>query len=87
MILHTLVPGFSRRCTHSVVAGKDAHSVSTGIVSKRESRQSLELHFGISDERLRQELMEVAQLLKTSDREQSRVRFKNESESHQVAPI
>jgi transcriptional regulator with XRE-family HTH domain len=36
------------------------------LVTKRESRQLLELYFGISDERLRRKVMEVAQLLKTS---------------------
>jgi transcriptional regulator with XRE-family HTH domain len=39
------------------------------LVTKRESRQLLELYFGISDERLRRKLMEVAQLLKTTDAE------------------
>jgi len=37
------------------------------LVTKRESRQLLELYFGITDERLRRKLMEVAQLLKTTD--------------------
>jgi len=37
------------------------------LVTKRESRQLLELYFGIADERLRRKLMEVAQLLKTTD--------------------
>jgi hypothetical protein len=36
------------------------------LVTKRESRQLLELYFGIADERLRRKLMEVAQLLKTT---------------------
>ena len=39
------------------------------LVTKRESRQLLELYFGITDERLRRKLMEVAQLLKTTDME------------------
>lgn len=39
------------------------------LVTKRESRQLLELYFGIADERLRRKLMEVAQLLKTTDTE------------------
>ncbi|WP_244608428.1 hypothetical protein [Bradyrhizobium algeriense] len=39
------------------------------LVTKRESRQLLELYFGIADERLRRKLMEVAQLLKTTDAE------------------
>ncbi|WKA26306.1 XRE family transcriptional regulator [Bradyrhizobium roseum] len=39
------------------------------LVMKRESRQLLELYFGIADERLRRKLMEVAQLLKTADPE------------------
>jgi transcriptional regulator with XRE-family HTH domain len=39
------------------------------LVTKRESRQLLELYFGIPDERLRRKVMEVAQLLKTSDGE------------------
>jgi transcriptional regulator with XRE-family HTH domain len=37
------------------------------LVTKRESRQLLELYFGIADERLRRKVMEVAQLLKTTD--------------------
>jgi transcriptional regulator with XRE-family HTH domain len=37
------------------------------LVTKRESRQLLELYFGIADERLRRKLMEVAQLLKTTE--------------------
>ena len=41
----------------------------TELVTKRESRQLLELYFGISDERLRRKLMEVAQLLTTTDAE------------------
>jgi transcriptional regulator with XRE-family HTH domain len=39
------------------------------LVTKRESRQLLELYFGISDERLRRKVMEVAQLLKATDAE------------------
>jgi transcriptional regulator with XRE-family HTH domain len=39
----------------------------TELVTKRESRQLLELYFGISDERLRRKLMEVAQLLTATD--------------------
>lgn len=39
------------------------------LVTKRESRQLLELYFGIADERLRRKLMEVAQLLKTTEAE------------------
>ena len=39
------------------------------LVTKRESRQLLELYFGITDERLRRKVMEVAQLLKTTDAE------------------
>jgi transcriptional regulator with XRE-family HTH domain len=39
------------------------------LVTKRESRQLLELYFGIADERLRRKVMEVAQLLKTTDAE------------------
>ena len=41
----------------------------TELVTKRESRQLLELYFGISDERLRRKLMAVAQLLTTTDPE------------------
>jgi transcriptional regulator with XRE-family HTH domain len=37
------------------------------LVTKRESRQLLELYFGIPDERLRRKVLEVAQLLKTID--------------------
>jgi hypothetical protein len=39
------------------------------FVTKRESRELLELYFGIADERLRRKVMEVAQLLKTTDEE------------------
>ena len=39
------------------------------LVTKPESRQLLELYFGIADERLRRKVMEVAQLLKTTDAE------------------
>jgi transcriptional regulator with XRE-family HTH domain len=39
------------------------------LVTKRESRQLLELYFAIPDERLRRKVMEVAQLLKTSGAE------------------
>jgi transcriptional regulator with XRE-family HTH domain len=39
------------------------------LVTKRESRQLLELYFGITDERLRRKLMEVAQVLKATDAE------------------
>ncbi|CCE06245.1 putative Transcriptional regulator, XRE family [Bradyrhizobium sp. STM 3843] len=39
------------------------------LVTKRESRQLLELYFGITDERLRRKVMEVAQLLKATDTE------------------
>jgi hypothetical protein len=39
------------------------------LVTKRESRQLLELYFGIPDERLRRKVLEVAQLLKTTDPE------------------
>ena len=39
------------------------------LVTKRESRQLLELYFGIADERLRRKVLEVAQLLKTTDPE------------------
>jgi transcriptional regulator with XRE-family HTH domain len=35
------------------------------LVTKRESRELLELYFGIGDERLRRKVMEVAQLFKT----------------------
>jgi transcriptional regulator with XRE-family HTH domain len=35
------------------------------LVTKRESRQLLELYFAISDERLRRKVLEVAQLLNT----------------------
>jgi CHASE1-domain containing sensor protein len=42
---------------------------SVPAITKRESRQLLELYFGIADERLRRKLMEVAQLLKTTDTE------------------
>ena len=51
------------------VASPGAESVikaSSELVTKRESRQLLELYFGITDERLRRKLMEVAQLLKTT---------------------
>jgi transcriptional regulator with XRE-family HTH domain len=37
------------------------------LVTRRESRQLLELYFGIPDERLRRKVLEVAQLLKTTD--------------------
>jgi len=37
------------------------------LVNRRESRQLLELYFGIADERLRRKVMEVAQLLRTRD--------------------
>jgi len=37
------------------------------LVGKRESRQLLELYFGIPDERLRRKVLEVAQLLRTRD--------------------
>jgi transcriptional regulator with XRE-family HTH domain len=37
------------------------------LITKRESRQLIELYFGITDERLRRKVMEVAQLLRTSD--------------------
>jgi transcriptional regulator with XRE-family HTH domain len=39
------------------------------LITKPESRQLLELYFGISDERLRRKVMQVAQLLKTTDAE------------------
>ena len=39
------------------------------LVTKRESRQLLELYFGITDERLRRKVMEVAQLLKATEAE------------------
>jgi transcriptional regulator with XRE-family HTH domain len=39
------------------------------LVTKRESRQLLELYFGISDERLRRKVMEVDQLLKATGAE------------------
>jgi transcriptional regulator with XRE-family HTH domain len=39
------------------------------LVTKRESRQLLELYFGIADERLRRKVMEVAQLLKATEAE------------------
>jgi transcriptional regulator with XRE-family HTH domain len=39
------------------------------LITKPESRQLLELYFSISDERLRRKVMQVAQLLKTSDTE------------------
>jgi hypothetical protein len=39
------------------------------LITKPESRQLLELYFGISDERLRRKVMQVAQLLKTTDSE------------------
>jgi transcriptional regulator with XRE-family HTH domain len=39
------------------------------LVTRRESRQLLELYFGIPDERLRRKVLEVAQLLKTTDTE------------------
>jgi transcriptional regulator with XRE-family HTH domain len=39
------------------------------LVTQRESRQLLELYFGISDQRLRRKVLEVAQLLKTTDTE------------------
>jgi transcriptional regulator with XRE-family HTH domain len=39
------------------------------LVNRRESRQLLELYFDIPDERLRQKVMEVAQLLRTRDTE------------------
>ena len=41
----------------------------SGLVTKRESRQLLELYFGISGERLRRKVMEVAQLLKATGAE------------------
>ena len=37
------------------------------LVTKRESRQLLELYFAIPDERLRRKVLEVAQLLKTTE--------------------
>jgi transcriptional regulator with XRE-family HTH domain len=37
------------------------------LVGKRESRQLLELYFGIPNERLRRKVLEVAQLLQTRD--------------------
>jgi transcriptional regulator with XRE-family HTH domain len=37
------------------------------LVTKRESRQLLELYFAITDERLRRKVLEVAQLLKTTE--------------------
>jgi transcriptional regulator with XRE-family HTH domain len=39
----------------------------TELLNRRESRQLLELYFGIPDERLRRKVMEVAQLLRTRD--------------------
>jgi transcriptional regulator with XRE-family HTH domain len=39
------------------------------LVTKRESRQLLELYFGIPDERLRRKVMEVAQLLRVRNTE------------------
>jgi transcriptional regulator with XRE-family HTH domain len=39
------------------------------LVTKRESRQLLELYFAIPDERLRRKVMEVAQLLKANGAE------------------
>jgi transcriptional regulator with XRE-family HTH domain len=39
------------------------------LVTKRESRELLELYFGIADERLRRKVMEVAQLLKATEAE------------------
>lgn len=41
----------------------------SNLVTKRESRQLLELYFGISDERLRRKVLEVAQLLKATGAE------------------
>ena len=39
------------------------------LVTKRESRQLLELYFGISDERLRRKVLQMAELLRTRDDE------------------
>ncbi|WP_315722313.1 MULTISPECIES: helix-turn-helix domain-containing protein [Bradyrhizobium] len=39
------------------------------LVTKRESRQLLELYFGISDERLRQKVLQMAELLRSRDDE------------------
>ncbi|MGY4304177.1 transcriptional regulator with XRE-family HTH domain [Bradyrhizobium sp. USDA 4369] len=39
------------------------------LVTKRESRQLLELYFGIPDERLRRKVLQVAELLRTRDDE------------------
>jgi transcriptional regulator with XRE-family HTH domain len=39
------------------------------LVTRRESRQLLELYFGIPDERLRRKVLEVAQVLKTTELE------------------
>ncbi|WP_311976130.1 helix-turn-helix domain-containing protein [Bradyrhizobium aeschynomenes] len=37
------------------------------LVTKRESRQLLELYFGISDERLRRKVLQMAELLRSRD--------------------
>ncbi|BAM86947.1 putative transcriptional regulator, XRE family [Bradyrhizobium oligotrophicum S58] len=39
------------------------------LVTKRESRQLLELYFGISDERLRRKVLQMAELLSSRDDE------------------
>ena len=39
------------------------------LVTKRESRQLLELYFGISDERLRRKVLQMAELLRSRDDE------------------
>jgi transcriptional regulator with XRE-family HTH domain len=39
------------------------------LVTKRESRELLELYFGIPDERLRRKVLEMAQILKATDTE------------------
>jgi transcriptional regulator with XRE-family HTH domain len=54
----------------SVVSGQASQTPDwSELVTKRESRELLELYFGIADERLRRKVMEVAQLLNTTDEE------------------
>jgi hypothetical protein len=56
-------------CVLSYGAGGSTTPDWSELVTKRESGEFLELYFGIIDERLRRKVMEVAQLLKTTDEE------------------
>jgi len=56
-----------RRISASLDQAADKTPNWSELVNRRESRQLLELYFGIPDERLRRKVLEVAQLLRTRD--------------------